>query len=284
MQGILISAKAISPNSKPYLSLDINGDIKEYQLNLDQIINIEIIEPSIKYCCGWYDISTHTNHTCPNRSEVSDRYESCFMCRNKTNFNPAFYNSTQISEQQKAYNLTPHSVYIAYFGDNLAKAGIMADSRGLTRLYEQGALLYTIVGSYKDAYDARKHEERLIGKKLSEAIRKRQKEIIFEKAFEKDKETEKFIELLKELDIKHPKVSSNLDIFSLDQGKIPVVKQLESSEPISGHIKALVGRYLIIENNSRYYGFWLEKLYGRKISIADHLEPIKPPPEQTTLL
>lgn len=284
MQGILISAKAPTPDSKPYLSLDINGNIEEYNLDQNQVINIEITEPNKKYCCGWYDISTHTNHVCPNQSEVDEKYESCFVCRGKTNFNPAFYNSTQISEQQKAYNLTPHSVYIAYFGDNLVKAGIMADSRGLTRLYEQGALLYTVVGTYKDAYEARKHEERLIGQDLSESIRKRQKELILEKAFNLDQEMNKFTELLKKLNIGNSNITSNIKVFSYGGDSIPVIKQLEPTQPISGYIKAMVGRYLIIENNTKYYGFWLEKLYGKKISINKELKSIKPEPEQTSLL
>ncbi len=72
-------------------------------------------------------------------------------------------------------------MYVAYFGNNLAKAGIMSDSRGRERLYEQGAILYAIIGSFPNATVAHNLENRLIQKGLKNSITKKQKSTVFEK-------------------------------------------------------------------------------------------------------
>ena len=51
------------------------------------------------------------------------------MLEDNKSFNPAFYNTTQISQKQAIYNERPHSVCIAYFGNGLAKEGIMSVAR-----------------------------------------------------------------------------------------------------------------------------------------------------------
>ncbi len=304
MQGILIAAKPLTPNQNPYLLLSLVAGLEalqKYELNFNQPLNIQVFEGE-KFCTGWYDIETHINYSCPNKSKVDKKYTSCFACRKKTDFNPAFYHAAEISAQQKAYNQTPHSVYIAYFGGGLTKAGIMADSRGLTRLYEQGAIFYLVIDSYPDAYQAREVEAELIQKtSLAESIRKNQKAAILAKGFQPDLELERFKSILKDLslelklelklelesslslDLKNMNIASNFELFANSQKTLPKVNPLEADQPISGVVQAIFGKYLILTNNNRSYGVWLDDLYGYKINLSTKEIPIAPIPEQTLL-
>ena len=78
-----------------------------------------------------------------------------------TGFNPSFYYADFISAQQRAYNLTPHFTYLAYFSPKHVKAGISSETRGIERLLEQGARAARIVGRFGCADDARELEAAL---------------------------------------------------------------------------------------------------------------------------
>ena len=83
---------------------------------------------------------------------------SCPSCVEKTGFNPSFYNGGGISAQQRAYNDTPHIVYLAYFSDQHLKVGITSAARGELRLLEQGARSAMILKRCATAYEAREWE------------------------------------------------------------------------------------------------------------------------------
>ena len=84
-----------------------------------------------------------------------------FACIEATGFNPSFYYADFISAQQRAYNLTPHFTYLAYFSPQHVKAGISSETRGIERLLEQGARAARIVGRFGCADDARELEAAL---------------------------------------------------------------------------------------------------------------------------
>ncbi len=161
----------------------------------------------------------------------------------------------------------------------------MADSRGLTRLYEQGAIFYVVIGSYPDAYKARNTELSLIKSSLAESIRKKQKEEILKSQFDTQKELKEFANILNLINPEYTKgIKSNLNIFTFGKNDVPLVKPLKKSEPISGTIKAIFGKYLILENSGRFYGLWVDDLYGKQIEISQELSLIEPEPEQAFLL
>ncbi|MEG0071470.1 MAG: DUF2797 domain-containing protein [Raoultibacter sp.] len=114
-------------------------------------------------CTGSFDLVTHRRQVCPMAIELpgDSRESMCPACREATGFNPAFYNTPVISPQQRAYNLTPHLVYMAYFAPQYVKVGITAQSRGIKRLLEQGARASLVVGRFDNAEDAREMEARL---------------------------------------------------------------------------------------------------------------------------
>ncbi|RNL46902.1 DUF2797 domain-containing protein [Paraeggerthella hongkongensis] len=114
-------------------------------------------------CVGRFDLETQVKSTCPLNVELlPDAKETmCPACIEATGFNPSFYYADFISAQQRAYNLTPHFTYLAYFSPQHVKAGISSETRGIERLLEQGARAARIVGRFGCADDARELEAAL---------------------------------------------------------------------------------------------------------------------------
>lgn len=283
MSKLAIISRPITSSSIAYLLLE-NEDhsLEKHLLNKGDPLLITVSDPSKKYCIGWYDVTTHTNHVCSDNREVDIKYESCFECRQKTGFNPAFYNTSEISAIQQDYNNKPHSVYVSYFGDGLAKAGIMSDSRGLERLFEQGAIFYCIVGNFENADAAHKVESQLISSGLRNSVTKKQKEKVLSKPFKSDIEQEVFASILEDLDLGDKKIISNLDHFFFGSYPNKGIEPI-GENPISGLVRGVVGRYLVLDNNDRLYGFWLSCLSGFRVELSKVIKEIEAEPEQASL-
>lgn len=116
-----------------------------------------------RYCTGPLDLKTFEARCCPNKVELlPDMKETqCPACIEETGFNPSFYFATTISPQQRAYNLTPHFVYMAYFAPGFVKVGISSETRGVERLLEQGARAACVIGRLENADAARELEARM---------------------------------------------------------------------------------------------------------------------------
>mgnify|MGYP000659440099 CR=1 FL=1 len=89
---------------------------------------------------GRFDLASYTKEVCPLNVELlpDAKDTMCPACQEATGFNPSFYYADFISPQQRAYNQTPHFVYLAYFSPQHVKAGISSERRGIERLLEQG--------------------------------------------------------------------------------------------------------------------------------------------------
>ena len=114
-------------------------------------------------CVGRFDLASYTKEVCPLNVELlpDAKDTMCPACQEATGFNPSFYYADFISAQQRAYNLTPHFTYLAYFSPKHVKAGISSETRGIERLLEQGARAARIVGRFGCADDARELEAAL---------------------------------------------------------------------------------------------------------------------------
>lgn len=114
-------------------------------------------------CVGRFDLASYTKEVCPLGVELlpDAKDTMCPACQEATGFNPSFYYADFISAQQRAYNLTPHFTYLAYFSPKHVKAGISSETRGIERLLEQGARAARIVGRFENADDARELEAAL---------------------------------------------------------------------------------------------------------------------------
>ena len=118
-----------------------------------------------RFCIGPFDLKTYQSKACENSVELMPfsqyKDDMCPACREETGFNPAFYNADSISAQQRAYNLTPHFVYMAYFSPQHLKVGISSETRGIERLLEQGARVAGILKRFANADEARALEAHL---------------------------------------------------------------------------------------------------------------------------
>ncbi|HJH44275.1 MAG TPA: DUF2797 domain-containing protein [Rubneribacter badeniensis] len=114
-------------------------------------------------CVGRFDLATYEKSCCPLNVELlPDAKETmCPACIEATGFNPSFYYADFVSPKQRAYNLTPHFAYLAYFSPQHVKAGISSETRGIERLLEQGARAARIVGRFSCADEARELEAAL---------------------------------------------------------------------------------------------------------------------------
>ena len=114
-------------------------------------------------CVGRFDLESHEKTVCPLNVELlpDAKDTMCPACQEATGFNPSFYYADFISAQQRAYNLTPHFTYLAYFSPQHVKCGISSETRGIERLLEQGARAARIVGRFGCADEARELEAAL---------------------------------------------------------------------------------------------------------------------------
>ena len=116
-----------------------------------------------RLCTGRFDLQTNESVVCPLDVELlpDSKETACPACLEATGFNPSFYYADFISPQQRAYNQTPHFVYLAYFSPQHVKAGISSERRGIERLLEQGARAACVVGRFANADEARALEAAL---------------------------------------------------------------------------------------------------------------------------
>ena len=137
-----------------------NGDIETICLrDFEGTISFDT---SKRYCIGWYDLETGKNKVCEKRTAFDTfDYDQCRECQMKTGFNPAFYNTTEISPQQEKRNREPHFLYLAYFAPKVIKVGISYAGRGLARLYEQGARMAMVLETFDSANLARTYEAKI---------------------------------------------------------------------------------------------------------------------------
>ncbi len=146
----------------PYLSLnDIESNVqKRYPV---QGKTFSLRRKQNRRCIGRFDLESGAKTPCPLQVELlpEAKDDMCPACQEATGFNPSFYHADFVSPQQRAYNLTPHFAYLAYFAPNYLKAGISSQTRGLNRLLEQGARAARVVGRFDDAYQARDLEAAL---------------------------------------------------------------------------------------------------------------------------
>lgn len=101
MNGICVTSRPILEQEDAFILMNTyDENLEKYYLQKHDDISITLHNDTQKYCAGQYNISNHTNHPCQTQSKVESKYTSCFHCRQKTGFNPAFYNADEVSETQ----------------------------------------------------------------------------------------------------------------------------------------------------------------------------------------
>lgn len=155
----LLSYASFNDSNRPFLEWQNNGEVGRIS-TFGQKLSLEF-DFSEKFCTGWIDFENRCSCVCPDSAIVDDKYENCLKCRDRTGFNPAFYNATTISEQQQKINQNPHFLYLAYFAPGVVKVGISQESRGIKRLLEQGARMAIKLETFSSALIARQYEAKI---------------------------------------------------------------------------------------------------------------------------
>jgi len=284
----LLTYASFNADNQPFIDCQIGGDIKRREL-FGQDLSLEF-DFSTKYCTGWVDFENHCSQICPDSATVDGKYENCLKCRNRTGFNPAFYNADSVSAQQEKINQNPHFVYLAYFAPGVIKVGISQEERGIRRLLEQGARLALKLETFSSALIARQYEAKIasldgivetmpIHKKL-ELIKQP-----FDRADGEKKLQQKLLEIEQKIGISFPK--SELipceDYFYTAGVDLTRVVLMKDQNQLAGRVRSIIGPILIADYDGQLLAYNVKKFIGYQAQTVDGAIDIEIPSTQLAL-
>lgn len=233
-----------------------------------------------KTCTWWYDLATMISSPCPKNTKLYWSSKVCESCERRTWFSPFFYNQDKISDAQKKYNATPHLVYLAYFGWDLVKIWITSERRGLARIMEQWALMWTIISHHDTAEEARKIEAVWATyawcKELVHASRKLWYLVSSEVDFDRGEELfDKKLTLLSQwLDIDFPRWTfwKNETYLKFIHLLTDVTHNISKKDRFSWKILGVIWSIAFVEQWSHYMLYNLKPRIGHEIELSEHVE------------
>ena len=276
----LLSYASFNADNKPFVECQVGDKIERHEL-FEQDLSLEF-DFSAKYCAGWVDFENHCSQICPDYATVDEKYENCLKCRDKTGFNPAFYNANSVSAQQEKINQNPHFVYLAYFAPNVIKVGISQEERGIRRLLEQGARLAIKLEAFSSALIARQYEAKI--SKLDGIVETlpvhKKMELIklpFDRATSGRELQQKLLEIEQKIGVSFPK--SELipceDYFQTADVDLSRVVLMKDYSQLVGHVRSVIGSIVITDYGGQLLAYNLKKFIGyraRKITRPVELE------------
>lgn len=284
----LLSYASFNADNKPFVECQVDGKIERHEL-FEQDLSLEF-DFSVKYCTGWVDFENRCSQICPDHATVDEKYENCLKCRDKTGFNPAFYNVSSVSVQQEKINQNPHFVYLAYFAPNVIKVGISQEERGIRRLLEQGARLAIKLETFSSALIARQYEakiSKLDG--IAETLPASKKMELIKQPFDHaDGERElrqKLLEIEQKIGVSFPK--SELipceDYFQTAGVDLSRVVLMKDYSQLVGHVRSVIGSIVITDYDGQLLAYNIKKLIGYRAQKVDEEIKLDLPTEQLTL-
>ena len=284
----MLSYASFNADNKPFIECQVGDKIERYEL-FGQDLSLKF-DFSVKYCAGWVDFENRCSQICPDHAAVDEKYENCLKCRDKTGFNPAFYNASSVSAQQEKINQNPHFVYLAYFAPNVIKVGISQEERGIRRLLEQGARLAIKLETFSSALIARQYEAKIskldgiaetlpVYKKL-ELIKQP-----FDRAIGERKLRQKLLEIEQKIGVSFPK--SELipceDYFQTAGVDLSRVVLMKDYSQLVGHVRSVIGSIVITDYGGQLLAYNIKKLIGYRAQKIDREIELDLPTEQLTL-
>ena len=284
----LLSYASFNADNKPFVECQVGDKIERHEL-FEQDLSFEF-DFSVKYCTGWVDFENRCSQICPDHATVDEKYENCLKCRDKTGFNPAFYNANSVSAQQEKINQNPHFVYLAYFAPNVIKVGISQGERGIRRLLEQGARLAIKLETFSSALIARQYEAKIskldgitetlpVYKKL-ELIKQP-----FDRAVGERELRQKLLEIEQKIGVSFPK--SELipceDYFQTAGVDLSRVVLMKDCGQLVGHVRSVIGSIVITDYDGQLLAYNIKKLIGYRAQKANGEIELDLPTEQLTL-
>ena len=284
----LLTYASFNAENQPFIDCQIDGEVKRREL-FGQDLSLEF-DFSTKYCTGWVDFDNHCSQICPDSATVDGKYENCLKCRDRTGFNPAFYNADSVSAQQEKINQNPHFVYLAYFAPGVIKVGISQEERGIRRLLEQGARLALKLETFSSALIARQYEAkiaRLDGVVETMPIHKKLELVKqpFNRADGEKKLQQKLLEIEQKIGISF--LRSELipceDYFHTTGVDLTRVVLMKDQNQLTGRVRSIIGPILITDYDGQLLAYNMKKFIGYQAQkITGDIE-LELPSEQLTL-
>ena len=284
----LLAYVSFNNENKPFIDCQVGNEIKRREL-FGQDLTLEF-DFSTKYCTGWVDFENHCSQICPDSATVDGKYENCLKCRDRTGFNPAFYNADSVSTQQEKINQNPHFVYLAYFAPGVIKVGISQEERGIRRLLEQGARLALKLETFSSALIARQYEAKIsaldgivetipIHKKL-ELIKQP-----FDRADGEEKLRQKLLEIEQKIGVSFPRSELILceDYFHTTGVDLTRVVLMKDQSQLAGRVRSIIGPILIADYDGQLLAYNVKKFIGYQAQTIDGAIDIEIPSTQLAL-
>ena len=284
----LLAYASFNADNQPFIDCQIDDEIKRREL-FGQDLSLEF-DFSTKYCTGWVDFENHCSQICPDSATVDGKYENCLKCRDRTGFNPAFYNADSVSAQQEKINQNPHFVYLAYFAPGVIKVGISQEERGIRRLLEQGARLALKLETFSSALIARQYEAKIAGLDgIVETMPIHKKlELIkqpFDRADGEEKLRQKLLEIEQKIGVSFPK--SELipceDYFHTAGVDLTRVVLMKDQSQLAGRVRSIIGPILIADYDGQLLAYNVKKFIGYQAQTIDGAIDIEIPSTQLAL-
>ena len=284
----MLSYASFNADNKPFIECQVGDKIERHEL-FEQDLSFEF-DFSVKYCTGWVDFENHCSQICPDHATVDEKYENCLKCRDKTGFNPAFYNANSVSAQQEKINQNPHFVYLAYFAPNVIKVGISQEERGIRRLLEQGARLAIKLETFSSALIARQYEAKISKlDRIAETLPVHKKmELIklpFDRAAGERELRQKLLEIEQKIGVSFPKselipCEDYFQTAGVDLSRIVLMKDYSQ---LVGHVRSVIGSIVITDYDGQLLAYNIKKLIGYRAQKVDREIELDLPTEQLTL-
>ena len=284
----LLTYASFNAGNQPFIDCQIDGEIKRWEL-FGQDLSLEF-DFSTKYCTGWVDFENHSSQICPDSATVDGKYENCLKCRDRTGFNPAFYNADSVSAQQEKINQNPHFVYLAYFAPGVIKVGISQEERGIRRLLEQGARLALKLETFSSALIARQYEakiSRLDGIVETMPIHKKLELVKqpFNRADGEKKLQQKLLEIEQKIGVSF--LRSELipceDYFHTDGVDLTRVVLMKDQNQLAGRVRSIIGPILITDYDGQLLAYNVKKFIGYQAQTVEGAIDIEIPSTQLAL-
>ena len=284
----MLSYASFNADNKPFIECQVGDKIERHEL-LEQDLYLKF-DFSVKYCAGWVDFENRCSQICPDQAAVDEKYENCLKCRDKTGFNPAFYNANSVSAQQEKINQNPHFVYLAYFAPNVIKVGISQEERGIRRLLEQGARLAIKLETFSSALIARQYEakiSKLDGIAETLPVHKKMELIKqpFDRAIGERELRQKLLEIEQKIGVSFPK--SELipceDYFHTASVDLSHVVLMKDYSQLVGHVRSVIGSIVITDYDGQLLAYNVKKFIGYRAQKVDGVIDIEIPSTQLAL-
>lgn len=284
----LLAYASFNANNQPFIDCQVGDEIERREL-FEQDLALEF-DFSTKYCTGWVDFENHCSQICPDSATVDGKYENCLKCRDRTGFNPAFYNADSVSAQQEKINQNPHFVYLAYFAPGVIKVGISQEERGIRRLLEQGARLALKLETFSSALIARQYEAKIsaldgiletvaASKKLA-LIKRPLDTAVAEKALA---DTMVYIKQKLGVDFPNRELIMCEDYFHTNDIDLTRAIIMKDQNQLVGRVYSVIGSIVITDHKDQLLAYNLKKLIGYQAhKITGDIE-LELPSEQLTL-